>query len=115
MTGVARGAAGAGPAALRRLRRRLLGLLLLAGGCAMALYGPADWNGIAGAAVLFAAAAVCLAGVVPEMGGYPAGLLVGPAAGAVLCLLMIPEWCDLRRRIHANRMRKRARRRTGSR
>ena len=91
------------------------GLLLLAGGCAMALYGPADWNGIAGAAVLFAAAAVCLAGVVPEMGGYPAGLLVGPAAGAVLCLLMIPEWCDLRRRIHANRMRKRARRRTGSR
>ncbi|MGN0803061.1 MAG: hypothetical protein ACI4MF_10745 [Candidatus Faecivicinus sp.] len=91
------------------------GLVLLAGGCAMALYGPADWNGIAGAAVLFVAAAVSFAGAVPEMGGYPAGLLAGPAAGAVLCLLMIPEWCDLRRRVHANRMRRRARRRAGNR
>lgn len=82
--------------------------LLLAGACALLLYGPFDWESLTAAAVSIAAAVAIHIGFTPETNSAPQEVLVGPAAGLILCLLMLRQWSDLARRSRANRIRKRA-------
>lgn len=89
-------------------------MLLLAAAAALLLYGPFDWETIAAAIVSLAAAAAIAIRITPEQCSFPMEIFVGPAAGIILCILMIRQWAQLARQCRANRIRKRAMKRSRS-
>lgn len=82
--------------------------LLLAAACALVMYAPVDWETIAAIVVMIAAVALTVIGISPDSGSFPLEIFIGPAAGIVLCLLMVRQWAQLFRQSRANRIRKRA-------
>lgn len=87
-------------------------LILTAGASAMLLYAPWDWESIAATLVMLAAAAVIVIGVTPEAYSFPFEILIAPAASLIVCAIMFRQWRALTRGARANRIRKKAMKRT---
>lgn len=85
-----------------------MAVLLLAGVCAMILYAPFDWESIAAALVMLAGSVLIIVGITPEYCSFPYEVFIGPAVGLILCILMLRQWAELFRARRANRIRKRA-------
>lgn len=83
-------------------------ILMAAGAAALLLYASFDWETIAATAILLAAAAVTVIGITPGYLPFPKEVFIGPAAGVALCVLMLRQWGQLFRQARANRIRKRA-------
>ena len=81
---------------------------MLAAGCSMLLYGPFDWESITAAVISLAGAALTAVGITPAFTSFPNEIFIGPAASIVVCLLMLRQWGQLFRQARANRIRKRA-------
>lgn len=89
-------------------------LMLLAGVCAMILYAPFDWESIAATLVMLAGSALTCVGVTPEYCSFPYEVFIGPIVGLILCILMLRQWGELFRARRANRIRKKAMKRSRS-
>lgn len=85
-----------------------LAMLLLAGAAAMLLYGPWDWEVVAAVLVMLSGAVLTVLGAFPSAYSFPTEILIGPAAGLALCLLMLRQWFELFRGARARRIRRKA-------
>lgn len=91
-----------------------MAIMLLAGVCAMILYAPFDWESIAATIVMLVGVVAIIIGITPAGYSFPYEILVGPAVGIVLCGLMFNQWRELMRGHRANRIRKKAMKRSRS-
>ena len=88
--------------------------VLLAGACALVMYAPLDWESLLAAMALLASAGLISIGITPDVCSFPQEILIGPAIGILLCLLMAKQWALLLRKARANRIRRRAMKRSRS-
>ena len=92
----------------------VIAVMLLAGTCSMILYAPFDWESIAATLVMLTGSALSIVGITPEYCSFPYEVFIGPAVGLILCILMLRQWGELFRARRANRIRKRAMKRSRS-
>lgn len=83
-------------------------ILMAAGAASLLLYASIDWETIAAVVILLAAAALTILGIRPDYYSAPHEIFIGPAAGIILCALMFRQWAQLFRQARANRIRRRA-------
>lgn len=87
-------------------------VILAAGAAAMLMYAPWDAESIAAEAIMIAAAALTVLGVTPKAWSFPIEILIAPATGILLCGIMFRQWSNLARGARANRLRRKALKRT---
>ena len=87
-------------------------LMLAAGASALLLYAPFDGETIAASLTMLAAAVLIAFGITPKSYSFPSEMLIGPAAAIAVCGIMARQWTELARGARANRIRRKAMKRT---